>query len=315
MAASIGKNRPTLVPKPSEVVRLNQEAEHNFSMSILDKIIEHKRQEIEAHMQEQPLERLVDLAELRAPRGFTATLLQHSPAIIAEIKRGSPSRGAINRSLDPLLAAKGYATNGAACVSILTDVRFFFGSLGFIPVVREQLSLEGVEIPILRKDFIIHPYQVWQSRTIGADAILLIVAALSVEELGNLLRESSRTKLDVLLEIHNAEELEVAAAVLREQASSCKGMRLMLGINNRNLRTFVTDFSTTKDLAKGALELAKELKPSFGEIPLVSESGINTYEDLELLGSYGATAFLVGESLVAEGEPGENLKQLLSEKN
>ncbi len=285
-------------------------------MTILDKIITHKEQEVADQKVDQPIDRVKKIALERVkPRGFAAGLSNKKPAVIAEIKRGSPSRGDIRRSLDPVATAHAFADNGAAALSILTDSEFFLGSLAFVPVVREQLSKKGKEIPILRKDFIIDPYQVWQSRAIGADAILLIVSAVEEEMFNELLAETLSAGLDVLIEVHTETEVEFAVKALRSvfdetaDASSCTPL---LGINNRNLRNFTTDLQVTERLARTCREALRDAGPALSDILLVSESGISTGEDLDLLASYGATAFLVGESLVATGDPGENLAQLLA---
>lgn len=282
-------------------------------MSILEKILVQKRSEVASQKADQDLERVKQIALERVqPRGFAAALRGKSPAIIAEIKRGSPSRGDIRRNLDPVAAATAFANNGAAALSILTDSQFFLGSLAFVPVVREQLSKQGQEIPILRKDFIIDPYQVWQSRAMGADAILLIVAALQDEQFATLLRETFAAGLDVLVEIHDEEELHRAIAALSTVfAESEPKSRPLLGINNRDLRTFTTDLRVTERLAKTYQTALATTSGPLNTLLLVSESGISSRDDLETLAGYGANAFLVGESLVASGEPGENLRQLL----
>ena len=257
-------------------------------MSILEEILTEKRKEVAL------------LGELKAqalstykPRGFLRALLSGSnPKIIAEIKKASPSKGVINPDLDPVLAAKEYFLAGANCISVLTDEKFFQGHKDFIPQIRNALQENCPKI--LRKEFIIDEKQIWESRALGADAILLIVAALSKEQLKKLVEVATLAELDILLEVHSIEELDAARFVFEINNS------IMLGVNNRDLKSFSMDLRITERVFKNL----NGLKPS----ALVAESGIFTREDLEQLSSYGADAFLVGESLVSA--PGENLEKL-----
>lgn len=259
---------------------------------ILKKIIEHKREEVAAARAAFSVSdlkgRIADLED--QPRGFERALHDcHASgwtAVIAEVKKGSPSKGVIRPDFDPLEIAETYERNGAACLSVLTDERFFLGHLRFLSLIREQ-----VRLPLLRKDFLYDPYQVYEARAAGADAILLIAAMLElaqIEDLAGLARELS---LDVLLEVHDEPELETALA------SSCT----LIGINNRNLRTFVTDLATTERLV-----------PQIpAELFAVAESGINTRDDVLRLQAAGAKGFLVGESLMREEDIGAKLRELL----
>jgi indole-3-glycerol phosphate synthase len=258
---------------------------------ILQKIFAHKRQEVAAAMAATPLAelkaRIADLED--QPRGFERALQDAVAsgwtAIIAEVKKGSPSKGIIRADFDPLAIAEVYERSGATCLSVLTDERFFMGSLRYLGLIREQCRL-----PLLRKDFLYDPYQVYEARAFGADAVLLIAAMLDrgrIVELAGVARELG---LDVLLEVHDEREMETALS------TDCA----LIGVNNRNLRTFVTDLGTTERLGRMLPE---------GRL-LVAESGINSREDIERLQAAGARAFLIGESLMREADIGARLREL-----
>jgi indole-3-glycerol phosphate synthase len=258
---------------------------------ILKKIVDYKRGELDATRSATPLAELqVLIGELEdRPRGFMRALEDaHASGwtpIIAEVKKGSPSRGIIRADFDPLAIAETYQQNGATCLSVLTDEHFFLGHLSFLSLIREQ-----VRLPLLRKDFIFDPYQIYEARVAGADAILLIAAMLDlpmIEDFAGLARELS---MDVLLEVHDQAELEMA---LR---TDCR----LIGINNRNLRTFVTDLATTEGLVP---------RISGGRI-VVAESGIEGRPDILRLQRAGAHAFLIGESLMREADVGAKLREL-----
>ncbi|HOP35816.1 MAG TPA: indole-3-glycerol phosphate synthase TrpC, partial [Syntrophales bacterium] len=200
--------------------------------------------------------------------------------------RKSPSKGILSRDFDPVGLARLYEREGAAAVSVLTDREFFGGEKEDLTRARRAVSL-----PLLRKDFIIDPCQVWESRLLGADAILLIAGLLETEELAGLLREAGEAGLEALVEVHGEEDLTKALAA---------GAGL-LGINNRDLRTFVTDLSMSE-------RLAPRIPP---DRAVVSESGIQTRADVERLTRAGIRAFLVGEALVSRKDPGEKLRELL----
>jgi len=255
---------------------------------ILDEILEHKRRELDAaHAREAP-EALARRAESRtdAPRGFARALARApAPRIVAEIKRRSPSRGEIRADFDPVACAESYARGGAAAISVLTDARFFGGALGFLGRVRDAVAL-----PLLRKDFLIDPYQVDEARVAGADAVLLIAAALSSERLRDLMDRAGKRGLDALVEVHDEAELDVALAA---------GARLV-GINNRDLRTFETDLAVTERLAARIPE----------GVVVVAESGIFEAGDVARLARAGAHAFLVGESLMREHDVASALERL-----
>ena len=260
---------------------------------ILKKILDHKRGEVAAAKAGMPLTELrARLPGLPPARGFAASLERTAKAgrtaIIAEVKKGSPSKGVIRADFDHLAIASVYAENGASCISVLTDAHFFLGNLAFLSEIRKV-----VEIPLLRKDFIFDPYQVYEARTAGADAILLIAAMLDLPRLKDLASLARELGLDVLLEIHDQEELETALA------TDCR----LIGINNRSLRTFVTDLAITEQLAP--FVPADRL--------IVAESGINTREEIIRLRSAGAKAFLIGESFMREPDIGAKLRQLVGE--
>ena len=258
---------------------------------ILKKILEQKKAEVASARFSVPLSELRSrIAELPATLGFKATLGKTADAaktaIIAEVKKGSPSKGVIRADFDPLAIASTYAENGATCLSILTDTHFFMGDLSYIPAIRKI-----VNIPLLRKDFIFDSYQIYEARAAGADAILLIAAMLDLHGLMDLASLARELGLDVLLEVHDEWEMETALK------TDCG----LIGINNRNLRTFETSLATTE-------RLAPFVPP---ERLIVSESGINARKDIELLTSAGAKAFLVGESLMRETDIGAKLRELL----
>jgi indole-3-glycerol phosphate synthase len=259
---------------------------------ILDKILTHKAGEVQAARQVLPLADLqARLQECGAIRPFSEALrrrAQHGTAVIAEIKKGSPSKGVIRADFDPVDIACRYQRAGAACLSVLTDERFFFGRIDYLAAIRHS-----VRLPLLRKDFIIDPYQVYEARICGADAILLIAAALDDGALADLAGLAAELKMDVLLEVHDQAELERALRVPTP----------MLGINNRNLKTFHTDLAVTE-----------RLLPSVpADRLVVSESGIHCREDICRLQRAGADAFLIGESLVREQDIEGKLAMLLGD--
>ena len=262
---------------------------------ILDKILARKVVEVAAAKQQVPLAVLEELIATHpidvAPRGFEQQLRcrnQSGTAIIAEVKKGSPSKGIIRADFDPVQIAAGYQQAGAACLSVLTDETFFFGHLDYLPAIAAQ-----VDLPLLRKDFIIDPYQIYEARAKRADAVLLIAAALDLPQLRSLHAVAVQLGMDVLLEVHNEQELELALQ------TDCT----LLGINNRCLKTFSTDLATSETL----LQLIPD------NCLVVSESGIHSRQDIERLQRAGAGAFLVGESLMREADFAAKLAELLGE--
>ena len=242
-------------------------------------------------------EKALPLLELKAQayarhersRQFARSLLAsraHGASIVAEVKRASPSKGAIAPALDPSLLARSYERGGAACLSVLTEPTYFLGSLEDLEKARGATAL-----PALRKDFLVAPYQLYEARFSGADAVLLIAAALEQGELLELRELARELKLDVLVEVHEEAELEAAAAAQPE----------LLGINARNLKTLAVDAGTFARLAPRALGIA----------PLVAESGVSTAEDVRALAAAGARAFLVGEALSSAPQPEAKVRELV----
>ncbi len=255
--------------------------------SILDQIFAAKREEVRA--QRKVISDVAIVARAKdapPPRDFIAALRARRPAIIAEIKRASPSKGDILPNLDPQAVARDYAACGAAAISVLTD-RHFKGTLEDLRAVRQ-----AVELPLLRKDFIFHPYQIYEARAAGADCILLIVAMLKEGELRSLAALTREVKMAALVEVHNPEEFALASRIGAE----------LIGINNRDLHTFVTDLAVTEKL----------LADYRGDALIVSESGISAPQDIRRLDAAGARAFLIGESLLRDGNPAAKLPELLS---
>lgn len=265
-------------------------------MSFLDEILAHKRAEVAREQAAQPLAAARAAAEAAPqPLDFVAALRRAPgrPALIAEIKRRSPSRGLLAADFDPLRLARIYRENGAACISVLTDEKYFGGSLAQLAEVRRQTP----GIPLLRKDFVCDPYQVYQARAAGADAVLLIVAALAPTQLRDLHALALTLGLAALVEVHTAAELEVALA--------CDPT--LVGVNNRDLHTFAVDLGATG-------QLASRIPAS---ICVVAESGIRGPGDLARLaaiprpgGAAGVDAILVGEALVAAADIGAKVREL-----
>ncbi len=254
---------------------------------ILDEIIAVKRREVAEGKRETPLAALeARIAGLPPTRDFRQALAGAPGAIIAEVKRRSPSRGVIRADFDPVRIAEAYQANGAAAVSVLTDASFFGGSNGDLTAVKAAVSL-----PVLRKEFIIDPWQVHETRAIGADALLLIAAVLSECALAEYRELAASLGLASLVEVHDRRELDAALASGAE----------IVGINNRDLRTFVTDIGTSAALAP--------LVPA--DRIVVSESGIRSRQEIETLMRTGVRAFLIGETLVAAPDSGAALRGLL----
>lgn len=257
---------------------------------ILRRILSRKTEEISERKQVLPESELVEMCKDSPPArefemALQRTISQGKPAIIAEIKKASPSKGVIRKDFDPVAIAKSYADAGATCLSVLTDRDFFQGDDENLKSARA-----ACELPVLRKDFMIDPYQIYESRLLGADCILLIVSALDDQKLRDLADLSTMLGMDVLPEVHDREELE-RALVLRLP---------LIGINNRNLRTFETDINTTIGL----------LPDVFHDRTVITESGIHSKDDVALMRKHNVNAFLVGESFMTAPDPGEKLKTL-----
>jgi indole-3-glycerol phosphate synthase len=257
---------------------------------ILHTILQRKTEEIAERSGKISMQEISSRADAADPvRGFIAAIEQRladrQPAVIAEIKKASPSKGVIRQDFDPAAIAQSYQQHGAACLSVLTDKDFFQGSEDYLQLARRACSL-----PVIRKDFIIDPYQVLEARAINADCILLIVAALDDAKLQALFNQAHELKMDVLMEVHDDDELERALAT---------GARL-IGINNRNLRTFETSLSTTIDM----------LDKIPGDRIVVTESGIHTADDVKLMREHNVHTFLVGEAFMKADDPGQKLAEL-----
>ncbi len=258
--------------------------------NILDRIMMQKTLEVMGAKRRVPLADLQSQARAAGPcRGFVnsikANLSVGNTAVIAEIKKASPSKGVIRANFKPRWIAESYHQNGATCLSVLTDWEFFRGTPRNFEAVRESCSL-----PMLRKDFLVDEYQVVESRVMGADCILLIAAVLQDSLMAELAAQAQELNMDVLVEVHNAEELERA---LRLELP-------IIGINNRDLRTFDTELSTTTEL----LSLVPQ------GVVVVTESGIHSREDVELMRRHGVDCFLVGEALMRAHDPGKKLSEL-----
>ena len=257
---------------------------------ILKRIVAHKAEEVAACKRQRPQAALAEAAAAAGPtRGFADALAARirggAAGVIAEIKRASPSKGLLRADFRPADIAASYARGGAACLSVLTDQAFFQGDKQHLRDARGACAL-----PVIRKDFVIDPYQIHEARAMGADCILLIASCLDDAALAELTAIAQELDMDVLLEVHDAAELERAVAVPTG----------LIGINNRNLRTFDVSLSTTLDL--------------LGQVPadrlLVTESGIHTRDDVALMRAHGAHAFLVGESFMRAEDPGAKLAEL-----
>ncbi len=264
----------------------------NDTPDILKKIIHRKAEEVVDRMARVSLQEQAERAREGSPvRGFVDRIVQTiragQPAVIAEIKKASPSKGVMREHFVPAEIAVSYEQGGACCLSVLTDIDFFQGSDAYLQQARQACSL-----PVLRKDFIIDPYQVYEARAIGADCILLIVAVLGDAQLKELANLASSLGMDVLVEVHDAEELARALPL---------NLPLM-GINNRDLRTFETTLETTLSLLP--------------QIPtdriVVTESGIHTPADVARMRAYHVNAFLVGEAFMKAEQPGEKLHELFA---
>lgn len=257
---------------------------------ILQKILRTKQEEIAARSAKRSFAQLAgDAASASPVRGFLQSMRNRitagDSAIIAEIKKASPSKGLIRTDFDPPAIAASYERGGAACLSVLTDAQYFQGSESYLQAARAACQL-----PVIRKDFIVDPYQVVEARAIGADCILLIVAALTDAQMMDLYALATELGMDALIEVHDKDELGRA---LRLNAP-------LIGINNRNLRTFETSLQTTIELLPDVPE----------EVLLVTESSIHTQADVKLMREHGVHAFLVGEAFMRADDPGSELKKL-----
>ena len=259
---------------------------------ILKRIVQRKREEIRERVVRRPLEELIKEAE-GAPvcRGFArsldAKITAGQAGVIAEIKKASPSKGVLRENFDPAAIARSYAAHGAACLSVLTDVDFFQGADSDLMAARA-----ACELPVIRKDFIVDPYQVYEARSIGADCILLIAACLDDRQLRELNDLAHGLGMDVLIEVHDAEEL----------GRTLKVANRLVGINNRNLKTFDVSLETTLGLLDGIPD----------DRLVVTESGILAPADVQRMRDHQVHAFLVGEAFMRADDPGERLAELFA---
>jgi indole-3-glycerol phosphate synthase len=256
---------------------------------ILATIADHVRGVIARRRREAPVEALRDRPLFQAAtRGFARSLAGSRRRIVAEVKKASPSKGLIRADFNPVAIAKDYAAHGASAISVLTEERFFQGSLDYLAEIHG-----AVQVPLLRKDFTLDPYQLIESKSYGADAVLLIAAMLDASLMRDLGVQARALGLDVIVEIHTEREL---AAAIDSGAQ-------VIGINNRDLKTFVVDLSVTE-------RLAPLLPPA---TPAVCESGIDSLEQIRRIEKYGIHVFLIGESLMRAPAPGQKLKELLQD--
>jgi indole-3-glycerol phosphate synthase len=259
---------------------------------ILKKILDKKVEEVANRKQRLSITDLTEIAQgVEGPRGFYQSLQRKvsakKPAVIAEIKKASPSQGVIRENFEPITIGLDYAMNGATCLSVLTDKEFFQGAEAYLQMVRERCPL-----PVIRKDFMIDPYQIHEARALGADCILLIVAALADSQMQELAETAAQLGMDVLVESHDEAELERALMLDTK----------LIGINNRNLRTFETSLQTTLQL--------KAIVPA--DRIIITESGIHTPSDVQLMLDNNIYAFLVGESFMRAESPGQKMRELFA---
>lgn len=258
--------------------------------TILDEILAHKREEVGARKRQHPEAELRDRAQRQgATRGFTNALrdavAQGRSGVIAEVKKASPSKGVIREQFDPIAIAKSYQRGGATCLSVLTDEKYFQGHDAYLQAARDAVSL-----PVLRKEFVVDDYQIVEARALGADCVLLIAGALDIMQLTVLNDAARNLSMDVLIEVHDALELEAALSL----------KPALIGINNRNLKTFETTLETTFDL----------LERIPNDVLVVTESGINSHSDVQRMRERNVNAFLVGEACMRADDPGEALSGL-----
>ncbi|PSB03174.1 indole-3-glycerol phosphate synthase TrpC [Merismopedia glauca] len=293
------RRRPPNPPVNVTTLRYQVPVEDAEPRHILEEIVWHKELEVEKMRERVSLLELQRQAkDTPSPKDFMAALRlgKTQPAVIAEVKKASPSKGVIREDFDPVAIAKSYQAGGATCLSVLTDSKFFQGSWENLALVRQ-----AVDLPILCKEFVIYPYQIFLARTKGADAILLIAAILSDKDLKYYLKIIKTLKMTALVEVHTLEELERVLSLADID---------LVGINNRNLETFAVDLQTTSQLlaAKGS-ELGER------NILTVSESGLYEAKDVKLVADAGAKAILVGESLIRQANPGAGISAFFAEKN
>ena len=258
---------------------------------ILDEIIAHKKEELKRLKADFPVKGLIQGLKMRIKhlpptRDFIKAVKGKGIKIIAEVKKASPSKGVIRNDFDPIEIARIYEINGASAISVLTEERYFHGHIDHLKEIKEAVS-----IPVLRKDFIFDEYQIYESRAAGADAVLLIAGILEKKEIDEFLDTSHHLGMSCIVEVHDEDDIEKALSTKAK----------LIGINNRDLKTFKTDIKTTFNLVT---KIPKDRV-------VISESGINSYNDVDILRRKGVHVFLVGESLMREKDVGKKLKELL----
>lgn len=264
-------------------------AHYHQTNTILDKILAQKVLEVEERQAKTPINKMINLAKVACvPRNFAGALVKDTVALIAEVKKASPSKGVLIEDFNPVELGKTYAENGASAISVLTDEQFFKGHLSYLTDVRGNVS-----VPVLRKDFIIDPYQVLEARSAEADAVLLIVAALDDGQLSELHQLIVEQGMTPLVEVHNLTELERALKV---------GARV-IGVNNRDLHTFQVNITITAEIAKRVPD----------DVILIAESGLQSVDDVRYMGQVGAHAVLIGEGLVKSEHIGQAVRDFSSQ--
>jgi indole-3-glycerol phosphate synthase len=288
------RRRAPIAPVEVDTVRYQVNLPDSSPANILEEIVWHKEKEVQRMRESVPLKQLqMQVKQAEPVRDFLGALKSspNQPALIAEIKKASPSKGIIKQDFDPVSIAKDYQAAGAACLSVLTDSKFFAGSFDNLALVRRV-----VDLPLLCKEFIIYPYQMYLARNQGADAVLLIAAILSNQELQYFLRILEKLQMTALIEVHTLEEMD--------RVLELEGVQL-IGINNRNLENFTVDLQNTCNILQ---ERGEKLEKR--NILVVSESGIFNSSDLKTLSNSGARAVLIGESLVKQEDPREAIFNL-----
>ncbi|NES72189.1 MAG: indole-3-glycerol phosphate synthase TrpC [Okeania sp. SIO2D1] len=266
--------------------------------NILEEIVWYKEKEVDSLRDKQPLIELKKkINSMSPPLDFLATLStgKTQPAVIAEVKKASPSKGVIREDFEPVTIAKAYQQNGATCISVLTDKKFFQGGFEYLSNIRKN-----VDLPLLCKDFLIYPYQIYLARLYGADAVLLIAAILSDQDLKYFIKIVNALGMTALVEVHSLTELDRVLTI--------EGVKLV-GINNRNLADFSVDLQTTCKLMEARNKELQKLG-----ILVVSESGIHGYQDVNVVKNAGVGAVLIGESLMKKADPGAALLKLFTDK-
>ena len=292
------RRRPPSSPVEIEYLRYEVGVPNAKPNHILEEIVWHKETEVMKMRETTPLLQLKrKIASVPPPKDFLAALRQGKtkPAVIAEVKKASPSKGVIREDFDPVAIARSYQQGNATCISVLTDQKFFQGSFENLAKVRAT-----VDLPLLCKEFIIYPYQIYMARQYGADAILLIAAILSDQDLKYFVKIVKALGMTSLVEVHNLEELDRVLAI--------DGINLV-GINNRNLEDFSVNLDTTKELMEARSSQLQER-----DILAVSESGLHSANDLNLVANAGVGAVLIGESLMRQASPEEAIGQLLGDR-